>query len=325
MIALRAWLPRCLALAAVSWLSVASPRPALAKDANKSAASKPADKSGKKAVDTKKLNLLARFSTKFPPGERRVKNIQRIAKLMDGVVVEPGQSFSLNHFIGKRTEENGFVSAPSILDLEMVETVGGGISQFATTLYNALYDAGFPILEHRPHSHYISRYPAGVEATLSWPGPDLAFKNDSLAPLVIDTTVFKDRVSVRLLGSTPGRKVTRKSPIELERRAPPVELVGDPKVSPRKQVVEQPGSARRSVQVTRIVENPGGKRRVDEEVVVYLSSKRVVRVHPCKLPKGHKAFTGEPCPGTAKAKAAKAKAKAGAKSDSQPRTTPSKS
>lgn len=273
-------------------------------------------------AEKKKLDVLSRFSTKFPPNQPRVKNIRRIADLMDGVVVEPGQSFSVNHFIGKRTEENGFVVAPSILDAEMTETVGGGISQFATTLYNALYDAGFPIIEHKPHSHFISRYPAGVEATLSWPGPDLAFKNDSEFPLVIETSVSKDRVSVKLLGRTPGRKVTRKAPVELERRPPPVEQIADASVSSRKPKVEREGSPRRSVQVTRIIENPG-KRRVDEEVVIYLPLKKIVRVHPCRLPKGHKDFTGEPCGGGSKKRAASARAghdspgKSGAKSRSQ--------
>jgi hypothetical protein len=257
-------------------------------------------------AEKKKLDVLARFSTKFPPNQPRVKNIRRIADLMDGVVIEPGQSFSVNHFIGKRTEENGFVVAPSILDAEMSETVGGGISQFATTLYNALYNAGFPIIEHKPHSHFISRYPAGVEATLSWPGPDLSFKNDSESPLVIETSVSKDRVSVKLLGKTPGRKVTRKAPVELERRAQPVEHIADASVSSRKPKVEREGSARRSVQVTRIVENPG-KRRVDEDVVIYLPLKKIVRVHPCRLPKGHKDFTGEPCGGASKKRAANGK------------------
>jgi vancomycin resistance protein YoaR len=293
------------------------------------AAGKQSQKQGEKATgkseskkgsltraEKKKLDVLARFSTKFPPNQPRVKNIRRIADLMDGLVIEPGQSFSVNHFIGKRTEENGFVMAPSILDAEMSETVGGGISQFATTLYNALYDAGFPIMEHKPHSHFISRYPAGVEATLSWPGPDLSFKNDSEAPLVIETSVSKDRVSVKLLGKTPGRKVTRKAPVELERKPQPVEHIADASVPSRKPKVEREGSPRRSVQVTRIVENRGGKRRVDEDVVIYLPLKKIVRTHPCKLPKGHKDFTGEPCPGSKRASASRSSANTPAKTRS---------
>jgi vancomycin resistance protein YoaR len=255
---------------------------------------KPSKGAKKKKVDTSKLDVLARFSTKFKCCEPRTKNIARIAKLMDGVVVEPGRAFSVNQHVGARTADKGFVSAPSILDLEYTETIGGGVSQFATTLYNALYDAGFPIIEHKPHSHYIPRYPDGVEATLSWPGPDLVFKNDSEHPLVIKTTVASDRVTVKLYGKTPGRTVERRRPVELERKPPPTELVADRSVSPKKQKVERAGSPRKSVQVTRVITQPG-LRRVEEDVVVYLASKRVVRVHPCRLPKGHKEYTGEAC------------------------------
>ncbi len=307
--------------ATLSVIAIAFVTPAVAagkqdaKHGQKADAKSDSKKGSLTRAERKKLEVLARASTKFPPNQPRVKNIRRIADLMDGVVVEPGQSFSVNHFIGTRTEENGFVMAPSILDAEMTETVGGGISQFATTLYNALYDAGFPVIEHKPHSHFISRYPAGVEATLSWPGPDLSFKNDSQSPLVIETSVSKDRVSVKLLGRTPGRKVTRKAPVELERKAQTVEHIADASVSARKPKVVREGSARRSVQVTRIVENPG-KRRVDEDVVIYLPVKKILRVHPCRLPKGHKDFTGEPC-GTSKKRAAtKSSAKSAAKSRS---------
>ncbi len=239
-------------------------------------------------ADIGKLGVLSRFSTKLVGGEARSKNIRRIARMMDGVVVAPGRSFSVNHFMGARTEEKKFVLAPDEPELDPTEIMGGGLSQFSTTLYNALYDAGFPIFEHTPHRHHVSRYPSGVEVTLGWPGPDLVFKNDSAAPLVIKTSSSPERVVVKLLGSTPGRKVVRKRPVELERKPPPVEHVSDESLRSNQQVVERQGSPRRAVRVKRIVENPGARRRVDEEVVVYSASKRVVRAHPCRLPKGHK-------------------------------------
>lgn len=276
-----------------------------ASDASAAKSRKSEDAKKKPAkVDTSKLDVLARFSTRFAPGEPRAKNIRRIAQLMDGVVVEPGRSFSVNHFIGARTEEKGFVLAASRRDLELVETMGGGVSQFATTLYNALYEAGFPILEHKPYSHSNGRYPAGVEATLGWPGPDLAFKNDSQAPLVVKTSVANDQVSVKLFGHTPRRKVERKR-VELDLRQPGTELVADASLPLRTHKVERAGTPRRSLQVTRVVTNPGNKRRVDEEVVTYAASKRIVRVHPCKLPKGHKDHTGETCGSAKKKKPAK--------------------
>jgi vancomycin resistance protein YoaR len=272
------------------------------KGAKAEASDKKAAKAGLSKAELRKLDVLARFSTKLGPGEARAKNIKRIAQLMDGVVIEPGRSFSVNHFVGARTEDKGFVLAASTPDQEYTETLGGGVSQFATTLYNALYEAGFPILEHKPHGHYASRYPAGLDATLGWPGPDLSFKNDSESQLVIKSSVSNGQVSVKLLGHTPRRKVERKR-VELDLRAPTTELVGDATLSHSKQKVERAGTPRRSLQVTRVVTSPG-KRRVDEVVVTYAAQKRVLRVHPCMLPNGHKDYTGEPC---GKAKATKAK------------------
>ncbi len=288
--------PRVLAMLFVAAALVLVPRASSAHERKRADKKHHREERGAPKKAEAKLEVLARASTRLKCCEPRTKNIKRIASMMDGVTVQPGQAFSVNQFIGARTEDKGFVAAPSIIDFEYTDTVGGGVSQFATTLYNALYDAGFPILEHKPHSHYISRYPAGVEATLSWPAPDLVFKNDSEAPLVIKAHVASDRITVKLLGRTPGRKVERKRPVELERKAPPVELVSDPSMSPhQKPKMQRPGSPRRAVRVTRVVENPGGRRRVEEDVVIYLSSKRIMAVNPCKLPRGHKDFTGEKC------------------------------
>ena len=103
----------------------------------------------------------------------RVTNIQRAAELLDGTILLPGKAFSLNQALGKRTVEKGFVSAPQIFNARLEEAVGGGISQVATTLYNAAFFAGIKLVAHQAHQFYISRYPMGREATVSWGGPEL--------------------------------------------------------------------------------------------------------------------------------------------------------
>ncbi len=75
--------------------------------------------------------------------------------------------------------------APQILQGEFVDAVGGGVSQFATTFYNAIFFGCYEIVEHTPHSFYFSRYPEGREATISWPSPDVVFRNDSDALILI--------------------------------------------------------------------------------------------------------------------------------------------
>ncbi|HEV7887788.1 MAG TPA: VanW family protein [Acidimicrobiales bacterium] len=117
------------------------------------------------------------FTTPHKCCEPRVTNIHRIADLIRGYVIKPGETFSVNTVIGKRTTEKGFVVAPVIQDGEHAEDVGGGISQFATTTFNAAFFAGLDFGEYQSHSLVIGRYPYGREATMGFPHPDLQIKN----------------------------------------------------------------------------------------------------------------------------------------------------
>ena len=99
-----------------------------------------------------------------------------------------------------RGTAQGFVESGIIIDGRGGTAVGGGISQFATTLYNASYFAGMTDVAHTPHSYYISRYPAGREATVYEGAIDLQFKNDSEYPVQISTSVGGGNVTVRLMG-----------------------------------------------------------------------------------------------------------------------------
>jgi hypothetical protein len=90
---------------------------------------------------------------------------------------------------------------------QLVDSVGGGISQIATTLYNAAFFAGLRLVAHTPHSFYISRYPMGREATISWGGPELVFDNNWPAPLRMQLTVRADKVAVRFYSRSLGRRV----------------------------------------------------------------------------------------------------------------------
>jgi hypothetical protein len=108
-----------------------------------------------------------------------VKNIQRFADLMQGVIIRPGEELSLNGFVGQRTRDKGFVAAGAIARGNFEDQVGGGISQYATTFFNAAFFAGVEFLEYQSHSIYISRYPRGREATISWRKPDLKILNNT--------------------------------------------------------------------------------------------------------------------------------------------------
>ena len=147
-------------------------------------------------------DLVAEFTTPFRPGQDRVRNIARISELTRGVVIEPGQRFSVNGHVGPRTVNNGFVPAAMILDGVFVDSVGGGISQYATTLFNAAFFAGLEFIDYQSHSIYLSRYPYGREATVSYPAPDLVIENNTPYGVMLWPTTADDSITVRLY-STP--------------------------------------------------------------------------------------------------------------------------
>lgn len=127
-------------------------------------------------------------------------NIALVAQTVNGAIVNPGETFSLNGYTGPRGAAQGYVESGIILNGRADKAVGGGISQFATTLYNAAYFAGMTDVAHTPHSYYISRYPAGREATVYEGAIDLQFRNDSTHPVKITTSVGGGEVTVSLMG-----------------------------------------------------------------------------------------------------------------------------
>ena len=151
--------------------------------------------------------LIGTFTTRFACCEPRARNIRLIARAVDQTTIAPGQKFSLNDVAGERTRARGFVPAPFIADGKIVPSVGGGVSQFSTTMYNAAYFAGLRLDAHQPHSFYIDRYPAGREATLDWPSIDLVWTNDTESPVFIRATSTPTSVTVSLFGDNGGRRV----------------------------------------------------------------------------------------------------------------------
>lgn len=151
--------------------------------------------------------LVSEFTTYYACCQPRVTNIKRAAELLDGTIVIPRTGFSLNEALGRRTEEKGFVSAPQIYRGRLEDAVGGGISQIATTLYNAAFFAGLKLVAHQAHQFYISRYPMGREATVSWGGPELIFRNDWPAALLMKLIATDSGITVRFYSRKLGRRV----------------------------------------------------------------------------------------------------------------------
>jgi vancomycin resistance protein YoaR len=153
--------------------------------------------------DVAKLGIKQRvstFTTYFTGGRSspRSQNIIQIAKDVDGAIVKPGETFSLNRHTGERTYSNGYKDAPVIVGGKLEPGVGGGASQFTTTLFNASYYAGLEDVEHKPHSFYFSRYPSVIESTIFYPTLDLKFKNTTPYGILIDTSTTGRSVTVSM-------------------------------------------------------------------------------------------------------------------------------
>ena len=156
------------------------------------------------------IHLVSRFTTYHDCCQPRVHNIQTMAREVDGLVVQPGEVFDLNARIGPRTEAKGYVPAPILLDGESYccdhpLNIGGGTSQFGTTIYAAIFFAGYDEIDHKPHSRYIARYPLGIEATLGYPDPNVVFRNDSDFPVTLRTRYTSTSITVELWGNNHGR------------------------------------------------------------------------------------------------------------------------
>jgi vancomycin resistance protein YoaR len=124
-----------------------------------------------------------------------------MADLVRGAVILPGETFSINDHVGERTRAKGFVEAGAIREGEHVDEVGGGVSQFATTMFNAAYFAGLDIPVSQAHSEYFSRYPIGREATMGYPAPDLQITNNTPYGILIWTSYTDTSLTVTMYSS----------------------------------------------------------------------------------------------------------------------------
>ncbi len=151
---------------------------------------------------------VSRFTTYHNCCEPRVHNIQLLARTLNGYIVMPGEEFSINDVVGPRTSAKGYVDAPVLCSSGYCSGIGGGISQFATTMFNAIFWGGYDDVYHRPHSIWIDRYPQGIEATLGYPSLDVAFVNDTISPVVIVTRYTPTSITVELWGNAGGWQVS---------------------------------------------------------------------------------------------------------------------
>ncbi len=135
-------------------------------------------------------------------------------------MLKPGEIFSLNQIVGERTKANGFTEGYIIKDGRFRKDLGGGVSQSATTTFNAMFFAGLKDIEHKPHGLFIDRYPPGREATVAWPSLDLKFQNDTKYGVLVQAYIVKGTpssrgsITVRMWSTKTYDKVAATAPIK---------------------------------------------------------------------------------------------------------------
>ena len=226
--------------------------------------------------------VLGSYETYFSrAGEqkRRGINIDVAASKLDGVVLMPGEIASFNAIVGDRSIENGFEKSWQIYKGEMVEGVGGGTCQVASTFHAAAFFGGLEVLERLPHSRPSAYIPMGLDSTVVYPIVELKLRNPHAFPIVVHAKTDANKLTIQLLGAGRPATVTFSREV-LDTKAYPRKVEEDPKLSGTKVVVKQHGIRGFRVKRKRTVTFEDGRRKVEENIDVYPPTTEIYAVPP---------------------------------------------
>lgn len=146
-------------------------------------------------------DILGSYTTNVSGTAVRKNNVRLSGEKCNNVILLPGEEFSYNNTVGKRTKENGFGEAAAYLNGETVQEVGGGICQTSSTLYNAVLLSNLEVTERTNHTYVSGYVPIGRDATVSWGGPDFKFKNDKDYPIKIVMSYSNNKITAQIYGT----------------------------------------------------------------------------------------------------------------------------
>ncbi|MGI6105053.1 MAG: VanW family protein [Raoultibacter sp.] len=212
------------------------------------------------ALDTGVVEKISDFTTEYTANvENRNHNIHLVSDLLHNSIVKAdGGVWSFNETAGNCNEEAGFRGAGSIINGEYVDEIGGGICQVATTVFNAVYNSGLPIVQRHNHSLYIASYPAGRDAAVSWPDLDLRWKNDTTSDILLQTSYTDTSISVVLYGINPDYQVSTSTGNWEEGEKYKKRTVTDETLSPGESYIKTYGSDGSKISVVRTVKDRQG-------------------------------------------------------------------
>jgi vancomycin resistance protein YoaR len=241
-----------------------------------------------KALDIS--TVVSEYETHFSRGgdqSNRGQNIDRAAARLDGLILGANQVISFNDVVGDRSEANGFKRSWEIFKGEMVEGIGGGTCQVASTFYAASFFGGLDVVEHFPHSRPSAYMPMGLDATVVFPSVDLKLRNPHPFPVVVHTKTTANSLKVELLGKE--RPVTVAFGRDVKDSIPfPRKVTEDPSLSGNKVVRKQHGIKGYHLDLVRTLRYASGSERVERTRGFYPPTTEIWLVPPgfdvAKLP-----------------------------------------
>lgn len=222
--------------------------------------------------------IIGEFSTLLDDHENRRHNIRRAMEALEGTLIRPGEEFSFNESVGRRSSLKGYRPAPVFVRRKEVDALGGGVCQVSSTLYNAAVLSGLTVLNRAPHSRPVEYVQSGRDATVAYGLIDLKLRNDLPDSVWLRMVVEGGHARVIVLGNRLGapeyqieREVLGVAPIQTVFRT-------DPRLPSGEELVEEPGRKGYRIATWRVkVVNgePAGRERL--AISYYPPSKRVVR------------------------------------------------
>ena len=240
----------------------------------------------KPKITTKKLkkhlfkDKLGSCTTSVGGSSARISNVNLAAETLNGIILLPGETFSYNDALGERTTDRGYQAAPAYSNGESVQEVGGGICQVSSTLYKATLLSNLKIVEHHNHSYVSSYIGIGMDATVSWGGPDYQFKNNTDYPIKIVADYSGGQVTCTIYGAKMDDTHVEMTAETLQVNSCGTVYQDDPDMAEGTSTVVSSGHDGYVVQTYRNIYDGDGKKisTTKEAYCVYRKKDRVVRV-----------------------------------------------
>jgi vancomycin resistance protein YoaR len=213
------------------------------------------------------ISELVSQSTTYYSGspQARRDNIAVAVSRFDGIIIGPGEVFSFNRYVGDISPEEGYVSGKVIVGGRTIDGVGGGVCQVSTTVFQAAFYAGFPIMERYAHGYRVGYYEAGegvgMDAAIFTPDLDFRFQNDTEYSLLIEASIIpqQNAVQFRFYSTNPGRQVVKEGPIIRDETSPaPTQYEVNNDLAPGQSLQVDWSAAGAYVEVTRVILDSNG-------------------------------------------------------------------